>query len=132
MSVPYAKKEHYLYRPLLDRKAYGRLAATLRGAAVDDPNFADWGLWPGTLWSEAEQGTNGIGTCLAEGRALTIHRDQHFHTRNTALSCTSTSAQSSPRSTIFRTASRWPWARLSRFSTALVWAWEWWWPWLCS
>ena len=32
----------------------------------------------------------------------------------------------------FRTASRWPWARLSRFSTALVWAWEWWWPWLCS
>jgi transcriptional regulator of acetoin/glycerol metabolism len=60
-----------------------------RGAAVDDPTFDDWGLWPGSLWSEAQEGTNGIGTCLAEGRAVTIHGNQHFLTRNIVLSCMS-------------------------------------------
>jgi transcriptional regulator of acetoin/glycerol metabolism len=59
-----------------------------RGAVSDDETFHRWGLWPGAVWSEATEGTNGIGTCLAEGRALTIHRDQHFHTKNTGLSCT--------------------------------------------
>jgi len=39
------------------------------------------------VWSEDAEGTNGIGTCLVEQRALTIHRDQHFFARNTALSC---------------------------------------------
>lgn len=60
-----------------------------RGAASDDEAFRSWGLWTGTVWSEDCEGTNGIGTCLAEQRALTIHRDQHFYTRNTLLSCTS-------------------------------------------
>lgn len=60
-----------------------------RGAPVDDPIFADWGLWPGTRWSEAEEGTNGIGTCLVEQRTVTIHRDQHFLAQNTILSCMS-------------------------------------------
>jgi transcriptional regulator of acetoin/glycerol metabolism len=59
-----------------------------RGAAADDEIFRKWGLWTGAVWSEAVEGTNGVGTCLAEGRALTIHGDQHFHTRNTGLSCT--------------------------------------------
>ncbi|TBN52351.1 sigma-54-dependent Fis family transcriptional regulator [Paracoccus sediminis] len=55
--------------------------------AADAEQFRDWGLWQGTVWSEAAQGTNGIGTCLAEGRQVTIHREEHFHTRNTAMSC---------------------------------------------
>lgn len=59
-----------------------------RGAVADDDTFQDWGLWTGTVWSEESEGTNGIGTCLVEGRALTIHRDQHFYTKNTLLSCT--------------------------------------------
>jgi len=59
-----------------------------RGAAADDKTFCSWGLWPGTRWSEESVGTNGIGTCLVEQRATTIHRDQHFLTRNTLLSCT--------------------------------------------
>lgn len=59
-----------------------------RGAAGDDRTFHDWGLWTGTVWSEESEGTNGIGTCLVEERALTVHRDQHFHSRNTLLSCT--------------------------------------------
>lgn len=59
-----------------------------RGMSADEAIFRNWGLRLGAVWSEAREGTNGIGTCLAEGRALTIHRDQHFHTRNTGLSCT--------------------------------------------
>jgi len=59
-----------------------------RGAAGDDADFLKLGLWTGMVWSEAREGTNGVGTCLAEGRALTIHRDQHFLTRNIGLSCT--------------------------------------------
>ncbi|BCG82399.1 hypothetical protein MesoLj113b_59410 [Mesorhizobium sp. 113-3-3] len=55
---------------------------------MDDETFHSWGLWTGSVWNEESQGTNGIGTCLVERRALTIHRDQHFHTRNTGLSCT--------------------------------------------
>ena len=59
-----------------------------RGAPGDDATFMDWGLWPGAVWSEDSEGTNGIGTCLVEHRALTIHRDQHFFARNALLSCT--------------------------------------------
>lgn len=49
--------------------------------------FEDWGLWSGADWSEAREGTNGIGTCLVEERHVTIHRDEHFFARNTAMSC---------------------------------------------
>ena len=59
-----------------------------RGVPSDDEAFQRWGLWPGTLWSEQFEGTNGIGTCIADERAMTIHRDQHFHSRNIGLSCT--------------------------------------------
>jgi transcriptional regulator of acetoin/glycerol metabolism len=59
-----------------------------RGAVAEDHIFESWGLWTGAIWSEEHEGTNGIGTCLVERRALTIDRDQHFFTRNTLLSCT--------------------------------------------
>lgn len=54
---------------------------------ADASTFNEWGLWKGVNWSEALEGTNGIGTCLAEGRQVTIHRDDHFFARNTAMSC---------------------------------------------
>lgn len=54
---------------------------------ADAATFRDWGLWSGADWSEQAEGTNGIGTCLAEGRQVTIHRDEHFYARNTGLSC---------------------------------------------
>lgn len=58
-----------------------------RVSDADAAQFRDWGLWQGADWSERSQGTNGIGTCLAEGRQVTIHRDEHFHTRNIGMSC---------------------------------------------
>ncbi|MCO6185466.1 helix-turn-helix domain-containing protein [Rhizobium sp. L1K21] len=58
-----------------------------RGAIGDDKDFRDFGLWSGTLWSEESVGTNGIGTALADQRASTIYRDQHFLSSNINLSC---------------------------------------------
>lgn len=49
--------------------------------------FESWGLCVGADWSEKREGTNGIGTCLAEQRKVIIHRDEHFYARNTAMSC---------------------------------------------
>ena len=58
-----------------------------RCASADEDTFRAWGLWTGADWSEEAEGTNGIGTCLAEQRQVTIHRDEHFFARNTAMSC---------------------------------------------
>ena len=63
------------------------VAVDRRGATTDDKTFREWGLWTGSLWSENSEGTNGIGTCIVEKRALTIHKEQHFHSKNTSLSC---------------------------------------------
>lgn len=54
---------------------------------ADADAFAMVGLVEGGSWSEAEEGTNGIGTCLAEDRPVVIHRDQHFASRNIGISC---------------------------------------------
>ncbi len=60
-----------------------------RGAQGDDSTFQSWSLWLGEQWSEAAQGTNGIGTALVEERVVTIDRNQHFLAHNTVLSCMS-------------------------------------------
>ncbi|KEO51678.1 GAF domain-containing protein [Thioclava pacifica] len=57
----------------------------LRDADMED--FHSSNLAPGSDWSEGAEGTNGIGTCLAEARPVTVWRDQHFRTRNTVLTC---------------------------------------------
>ena len=49
--------------------------------------FERAGLWLGADWSEAREGTNGIGTCLVERQPLTIHQDEHFRGRHTGLTC---------------------------------------------
>ncbi|PZQ58702.1 MAG: Fis family transcriptional regulator [Sphingomonas taxi] len=53
----------------------------------DADHFGDAGLVNGVSWSEDHEGTNGIGTCLVEDRPIVIHRDQHFASRNIAISC---------------------------------------------
>lgn len=49
--------------------------------------FERAGLWLGADWSEAREGTNGIGTCLVERQAITIHQQEHFRGRHTGLTC---------------------------------------------
>lgn len=52
-------------------------------------DFQHAGLWLGARWDERREGTNGIGTCLAEGGAITVHREEHFRDYNIRLSCSS-------------------------------------------
>ena len=44
-------------------------------------------LRPGALWHESDRGTNAIGTCLAESRAVVIHGAEHYLERNGFLTC---------------------------------------------
>ncbi len=53
----------------------------------DADHFHGANLAPGTDWSEGAEGTNGIGTCLAEQRPVVVWRDQHFRSTNTGLTC---------------------------------------------
>ena len=80
---------------LVDGLGYSILLADRSGAIVarrvrdgDEDGCRKWRLWTGALWSEDVEGTNGVGTCLAEQRPVTIHRDQHFRRRHTQLTCT--------------------------------------------
>jgi len=43
--------------------------------------FMQAGLIVGAEWSEKREGTNGIGTCAAESRPITIHQSDHFRSR---------------------------------------------------
>src|SRR5436190_22704354 len=59
----------------------------VRGDAARADEFAHWGVWKGGIWAENVEGTNGIGTCIAEERPITVHRTQHYRARNGTLSC---------------------------------------------
>ena len=63
------------------------VAVEHRGDNADASRFRYWGTWLGGVWSEAIEGTNGIGTCIAEERPVTVHRSQHFRSRHMDLSC---------------------------------------------
>ena len=51
------------------------------------PEFARARVVPGADWSERYAGTNGMGTCVAEGRPVTVYRDEHYLVCNAPLSC---------------------------------------------
>jgi len=63
------------------------VAVDLRGEVMPATHLKDLGSCVGGIWSEEVHGTNGIGTCIAEQRPITVHRNQHFRTRHTHLSC---------------------------------------------
>ena len=58
---------------------------------VSSPEFATevgpLGLRAGGIWSETEAGTNGMGTCLAAARPVSVRREDHFFTQFTQLTC---------------------------------------------
>ena len=66
--------------------AHGIILNSITSGA-ERKTFERAGLWLGADWSEACEGTNGIGTCVVERQALTIHRDEHFRGRHTGLTC---------------------------------------------
>ena len=58
---------------------------------VSSPEFATevgpLGMRAGGIWSETEAGTNGMGTCLAAARPVSVRREDHFFTQFTQLTC---------------------------------------------
>src|SRR5262249_22738241 len=73
---------------------YALLFTAADGVVVDargDPariqQFKQWGIWQGGVWAENVEGTNGIGTCIAEKAPVTVHCSQHFRARHATLSC---------------------------------------------
>src|ERR1700740_3093376 len=63
------------------------VAVAHRGENALASQFQYWGTWLGGMWSEEVEGTNGIGTVIAEERPVTVHRSQHFKSRHINLSC---------------------------------------------
>lgn len=57
------------------------------GEDADADELRRMGLRPGVDWSERKEGTNGIGTCLVERRALVVRGEHHFFARDTQISC---------------------------------------------
>lgn len=83
-----------LYRKI-DASGYAVFLTDNSGVILDSvaahsllPSFRTNGLLPGAVWSEEREGTNGIGTCIVEGRAITIHKDEHFLAQHSVLTCT--------------------------------------------
>ena len=73
---------------------YCVLLSDARGVTVDflgdrqsDADLRRTGLYLGADWSEAFTGTNGIGTCIATGHALTVHQEDHFDASHIPLTC---------------------------------------------
>jgi sigma-54 dependent transcriptional regulator, acetoin dehydrogenase operon transcriptional activator AcoR len=64
----------------------GAVLTTITDPALQR-EFRQAGLTLGALWDERHEGTNGIGTCLAEGCPVTVHREEHFRGYNLSLSC---------------------------------------------
>src|ERR1700732_5354990 len=63
------------------------VAVAHRGENALASQFQYWGTWLGGVWSEEAEGTNGIGTVIAEERPVTVHRSQHFRSSHINLSC---------------------------------------------
>jgi transcriptional regulator of acetoin/glycerol metabolism len=61
---------------------------------VGDTGFlsraAQVALRPGVSWTEANTGTNAIGTALAERRPIAVHGSEHFFAEHAVLSCAAT------------------------------------------
>ncbi|WP_136440170.1 sigma-54-dependent Fis family transcriptional regulator [Pacificoceanicola onchidii] len=45
-------------------------------------------LYNGSIWGEAAQGTNGVGTAISTGAAVSVVAKEHFSTNLTGLACT--------------------------------------------
>lgn len=50
-------------------------------------DFKKAGLYPGSCWSEDEEGTCGIASVLLDQEAITVHKTDHFRAAFTGLTC---------------------------------------------
>ena len=50
-------------------------------------DMSSFGVLPGSVWTEEQQGTNGVGTCLRAGKPVTIVGSQHYDIAIQSLTC---------------------------------------------
>jgi transcriptional regulator of acetoin/glycerol metabolism len=50
-------------------------------------DMSNCGVLPGSVWSEDQQGTNGVGTCLALRKPVTVVQSQHYGDAPGSLTC---------------------------------------------
>lgn len=62
------------------------LFSRLPGEA-DARMFMDWKIYTGSNFAETFEGTNGLGTALAEQKPILVHRDEHFRAQWHMFSC---------------------------------------------
>lgn len=62
------------------------LFSRLPGEA-DARMFMDWKIYTGSNFAETCEGTNGLGTALAEQKPILVHRDEHFRAQWHMFSC---------------------------------------------
>lgn len=62
------------------------LFSRLPGEA-DARMFLDWKIYTGSNFAETCEGTNGLGTALAEQKPILVHRDEHFRAQWHMFSC---------------------------------------------
>ncbi|MCE2566107.1 helix-turn-helix domain-containing protein [Komagataeibacter sp. FNDCF1] len=81
----FAAPEMDLLHAALEPVGYTVMLADTEGVVLDHRTAHPirrgcrrWHLWPGAIWHERHAGTNGIGTCLAEQRSVSVHRNQHW------------------------------------------------------
>jgi transcriptional regulator of acetoin/glycerol metabolism len=53
----------------------------------DEQMFRDWKIYTGSNFSESFEGTNGLGTALAEQRPILVYRDEHFREQWSMFTC---------------------------------------------
>lgn len=73
---------------------YVVLLSDAQGVTVDfqsnaalDRELRRSGLYLGACWSESEEGTCAVGTCIIDRTPITVHQSEHFRTTNTKLTC---------------------------------------------
>lgn len=71
---------------LLLTDAQGVVVASYQDADAS-PELARKGMAPGSVWTEALVGTNGLGTCLATGQPITVYAGEHFDAGLHPFSC---------------------------------------------
>lgn len=73
---------------------YCVILADARGVTIDyqaerdqRKSFQRAGLYPGSCWSEQEEGTCGIASVLQDQAPITVHKSDHFRAAFTSLTC---------------------------------------------
>ncbi|OYO27696.1 sigma-54-dependent Fis family transcriptional regulator [Janthinobacterium sp. PC23-8] len=73
---------------------YCVILANVHGVTIDyvvdqaqRKHFKKAGLYPGSCWSEHEEGTCGVASVLLDHEAITVHKSDHFRAAFTGLTC---------------------------------------------